>query len=77
MKTDKYLLVKGLRFAGITIALMFTAPVIISSAFKNQNHAYFWPVLIVGGILAIGAVAGGFYSIKLMMDALFGRKKQN
>ena len=77
MKTDKSLLVKGLRIAAITIALMFTAPVIISSAFKNQEHSFFWPVLIIGGLLAIGAVAGGFYSIKLMMDALFGRKKQN
>ncbi|MEO9893394.1 DUF6095 family protein [Aurantibacter sp.] len=77
MKTDKFLLIKGLRFAGITIALMFAAPVIISSAFKNQEHAFFWPVIIIGGILAIGAVAGGFYTIKLMMDGLFGRKKQN
>lgn len=74
MKTDKTLLIKGLKYMGITIALMFTAPVILSQAFKNQGHPFYWPVLIIGGLLAIGAIAGGFYSIKVIMDALFGRK---
>jgi len=77
MKTDKVLLIKGLKYIGITIALMFTAPVILSQAFKNQGHPFFWPVLIIGGLLAIAAIAGGFYSIKVIMDALFGRKNQN
>jgi len=74
MKTDKALLIKGLKYLGVTIALMFTAPVILSQAFKNQEHPFYWPVLIIGGILAIGAIAGGFYGIKVIMDALFGRK---
>lgn len=75
MKTDKDLLIKGLKQIGITIALMFTAPVVLFQAFKNQDHSFYLPVLIVGGILAIAAIASGFYSIKVIMDALFGRKK--
>lgn len=76
MHTDKELLVKGLRFIAFTIALMFTAPVIVYQAFKNQEHAWFLPVLIAGIILGIAAIALGFYSIKVIMDSLFGNKKK-
>lgn len=76
MHTDKELLVKGLRFIAFTIALMFTAPVVVYQAFKNQEHAWFLPVLIVGIILGIAAIALGFYSIKVIMDSLFGNKKK-
>jgi threonine/homoserine efflux transporter RhtA len=75
MRTDKALLIKGLKYLGITIALMFTAPVVLSQAFKNQDHPFFWPVLIVGGLLALSAIAGGFYSINVIMGALFGKRK--
>lgn len=61
---------------GITIAFMFTAPVILSQAFKNQGHPFYWPVLIIGGILALAAIAMGFYGIKVIMDALFGKKSK-
>ncbi|MCJ7468384.1 MAG: DUF6095 family protein [Maribacter sp.] len=76
MKTDKDLLIKGLKNVAYTIALMFIAPVVLFEAFKNQGHPWFWPVLIFGGLLAISAIALGFYSIKVIMDAFFGTKKK-
>lgn len=76
MPTDKELLVKGLRFIAFTIALMFTAPVIVYQAFKNENHMWFWPVFIVGILLAVTAIAMGFYSIKVIIDSLFSDKKK-
>ena len=75
MRTDKNLLVKGIKYLFFTILLMFSAPFAIYEAFKNQGHPLYWPVLILGVILAITAVAFGFYSIKLMVDAVFGKKK--
>ncbi len=75
MKTDKDLLVKGLKYVAYTIAIMFIAPVVLYEAFKNQGHPWFWPVLIIGGLLAIAAIALGFYSMKVIMDAFFGTKK--
>lgn len=76
MHTDKNILVKGLKFIAYTIALMFTAPLVLYQAFKNETHQWFWPVLITGIILAILAIGFGFYSIKLLMDALFNTKKK-
>jgi hypothetical protein len=78
MRTNKPLLLKGLKYLAYTVALMFTAPVVIYQAFKNEGHPFYWPVLIVGLVLAIAAISMGFYSIKLIMDALFNKSnKQN
>ena len=74
MSTDKDLLLKGLRFIFYTLFLMFLAPIVLFQAFKNQDHAFYIPVLIIGLILAIAAIGMGFYSIKTFIDALFGKK---
>ncbi len=68
------MLIKGVKFLLYTVALMFTAPVVLFQAFKNQDHPWYWPVLIMGLILAIMAISMGFYGIKLLVDALFSKK---
>jgi hypothetical protein len=75
VKTDKDLLIRGVKRLAYTLALMFMAPVVLYQAFKNQDHPWFLPVLIIGGLLAVGAIGMGFYSIKTLIDALFGRRK--
>lgn len=77
MKTDKVLLVKGLRRLAITVMLMFTGPVVLYQAFKNQDHPFYIPVLVVGALIALGAIVMGFLGIKTLVDALFGKKSKN
>jgi hypothetical protein len=69
------MLIKGVKRLMYTLALMFSAPTVLYQAFKNQDHPWFLPVLIVGGLLALAAVGMGFYSIKTLVDALFGGRK--
>jgi len=76
MKTDKDLLIKGLKHIAYTVVLLFTAPFVLSQAFKNQEHTFYIPILIIGIILAISAIAMGFYSVHIIMNALFNSKKQ-
>lgn len=76
MKTDRDLLIKGLKHIAYTVVLLFTAPFVLSQAFKNQEHAFYIPILIIGIILAISAIAMGFYSVHIIMNALFNSKKQ-
>ena len=76
MRTDKQLLVKGLKFLGYTVGAMFLAPFTIYQAFKNEDHPAYIPVLIIGLVLAIVAISLGFYAIKIFMDALFGGKEK-
>ena len=75
MKTDRELLAKGVKRLAYTLVLMFTAPIVLYQAFKNQEHQWYLPVLIVGGILAIAAVSMGFYAIRTLINALFSNKK--
>jgi len=75
MKTNKELLIKGVKYLAYTLVLMFTAPVVLFQAFKNTEHSFYLPVLIVGFILAIAAIVMGFYSIKVLMDGIFTGNK--
>lgn len=77
MRTDKDLLVKGLKRLGITVILMFTAPLILWQAFKNEEHPLFWPVCILGVILAGYAIIMGFKGITTIVDSVFGKKTKS
>lgn len=77
MATNSVLLVKGAKRLGLTVLLMFTAPVIIYEAFKNQGHPLYYPVLIFGIVLALGAIVSGFTGIKLLVDAIFNKKSSS
>ncbi len=66
---------KGVKNLIYTVGLMFLAPVVLYQAFKNQEHPLFIPVLVLGLILAIAAIAMGFYSIKILIQALFDDSK--
>ncbi len=74
MRTDRDLIVKGLKHFAYTIILMFTAPIVLHQAFKNEGHTYYIPVLIAGIVLAFAAIAMGFYSVRLIVNAFFGTK---
>ena len=75
MKTNKELLIKGVKYLAYTLVLMFAAPVVLFQAFKNTEHSFYIPVLIVGFILAIAAIVMGFYSIKVLMEGIFTGNK--
>ncbi|WP_396637613.1 DUF6095 family protein [Maribacter sp. R77961] len=74
MRTNKDILVKGVKQLGYTVMLMFLAPIVIWQAFKNENHPFYWPVLIIGILLAIAAIGMGFKGIKTIMNSMFGKK---
>ena len=76
MHTDKTLLVKGFQRLLASLPCMVMGPVVISQAFKNLTHQWFWPVLIVGILFAIAAIVLGFMGIKIVVDAFFGPKKK-
>ncbi|MGB3143220.1 MAG: DUF6095 family protein [Maribacter sp.] len=75
MRTNKDLLVKGLKKLAITVLLMFTAPIILWQAFKNEDKPLFWPVCILGILLGCYAVYMGFRGIMTIVDSLFGKKE--
>lgn len=76
MHTNKDVLAKGIKYLGYTVLLMFLAPIVLYQAFKNQENTLFIPVLIVGGLLAIGAIVLAFKGVNTIMKSMFGDKKK-
>lgn len=70
-RTNKDVLIKGIKLMAGSLLCMFAGPIIINSAFKNQAHPYYIPVLIVGLLIAATAIFLGFRGIKKIMDAMF------
>ena len=75
LKTDKELLLKSLVNLAYTLLLMFAAPIVLFQAFKNEGNALYPFVLQIGLLMAVAAIVMGFYSINVMMHAIFGRRK--
>jgi hypothetical protein len=71
---DKAVLQKGLIIWLRALLFMALGPVVLSSAFKNQSHSLFIPVLVVGLVLSFFAIYFGFMAIKKMMEGLFSDK---
>ncbi|WP_010517977.1 DUF6095 family protein [Croceivirga radicis] len=76
-RTDKDVLVKGIKSFLKTVFLMFLAPFVLYQAFKNTENVLYYPVLIIGIVLAIAAIYMGFRSVQLVMDAVFGKKTKS
>lgn len=49
----------------------FLGPVIVTSSFKNQEHPFFIPILILGIIVMAAAIFLIFKGIRIIMKALF------
>ena len=70
-RTDKEVLAKGIKLMVGSLVCMFAGPTIIHSAFKNQLHPLYIPVLIVGLLIAAGAIILAFKGIRKIMDSMF------
>lgn len=54
-----------------SLVCMFTGPAVIHSAFKNQEHPLYIPVLIVGLLIAAFAIIFAFKGIRKIMNSIF------
>lgn len=69
--TNQSLLMKGLKYLAGALPLSFLGPVVLFSSFKNQEHAWFIPVLIFALIAMAAAIFLMFKGISTVMKALF------
>lgn len=69
MPTNKEILNRGLKYIVWALPMFFIGPTVIMSAFKNQQHTLFIPVLGVGIIICIFAVVLVFRGLKTVMKS--------
>lgn len=69
--TNKKVLGKGIKYLAFALPLMFIGPSILFTAFNNQDHPYYIPVLSVGIIALVGAMLLFFKGIMTIVKAVF------
>ncbi|HET8838271.1 MAG TPA: DUF6095 family protein [Flavobacteriaceae bacterium] len=70
-RTNKELLAKGLKYLAGALPLTGIGPIVIFSAFNNQEHSMYIPILIFGILASIAAIFLMFKGIGIIMKALF------
>ena len=70
-RTNKALLVKGLKILLGTVFLMFTGPTLTYIALSNQSKLLFIPLLIIGIVCCLLAIYFMFKGIMNIVDSLF------
>lgn len=71
---NKRNLFRGLRAMAYAIVLAFIGPTVMTSAFKNQEHTMYIPVLSIAILMCIASIGLGFWGIKLMVKGLFNEE---
>jgi len=72
---NKNLLNNGIKYIVWALPMFFIGPTVINSAFKNQSHAMYIPILGLGIIFCIVAVVLVFKGLQTLMQSLFNDKK--
>lgn len=75
MGTNKSVLAKGVKYLAGSLPLLFLGPVVITSAFKNENHPLYVYVLALGIIIALAAMFLIFKGITTLLKSLFDADK--
>ena len=70
-RTDKNLLVKGMKKMGISLILMFVGPTIIYLTLSNKEKPLYIPLLIIGIIGCSFAVYFAFKGINTILNSMF------
>ena len=72
-RTDRNLLVDGLKTMGLTLFLAFLGPLVLHAGFSNPDKPLYIPLVIVGVLICGAAIFFGFKGIRKLMDSLFGQ----
>ncbi|SHF45332.1 hypothetical protein SAMN05444483_101167 [Salegentibacter echinorum] len=69
--TNKQVLTKGIKYLAFALPLIFIGPSILFSAFNNQDHYLYIPILILGILAMFAAVFLLFKGILTIVKAVF------
>ena len=70
-RTNKDVLVKGIKTMGLTLILMFSGPTLFYIGLSNPDKPLYIPILIIASIVCILAIYFAFKGLKTIMDSMF------
>ena len=73
-KTNKEVLVKGLKKMALSLVMMFVGPTLFYIATTNKEKPLYVPLLIISILICAGAVLLAFKGLQTIMKSMFGEK---
>ena len=74
-KTDKELLVKGIKLMALTAFLMFLGPTLMYIGLSNEDKPLYIPLVIMASLVCISSILLAFKGLKTIMDSMFSKNK--
>ena len=76
-RTNKEVLVKGLKKMIISLVMMFTGPTLFYIATTNKEKPLYIPLLIISLLICVGAIFFAFQGLQTIMNSMFTKNKSN
>lgn len=76
-RTDRDLLIKGLKKMVFSLVFMFLGPTLLYVAFSNKEKPLYIPILILAVIICGFAIYFSFKGINTILDSMFKKKSAN
>lgn len=73
-RTDKEVLMKGVKIMLLTVVLMFLGPILFYVGLSNKEKSLFIPLMIVASVILVLAVYFMYKGLKTIMSSMFGSK---
>jgi hypothetical protein len=70
-KTNREILLKGLKTMAFSLACMFLGPLLIHMAFSNKEKPLYIPILIISLAICGLAIYFAFKGINTILDSIF------
>lgn len=76
-RTNKDVLVKGLKKMAISLVMMFAGPTLFYIATTNKEKPLYIPILIISILICGGAIFFAFKGLQTIMNSMFGDKSNS
>jgi len=76
-RTNKNLLVKGLKKMALSLVMMFAGPSLFYIATTNKEKPLYIPLLIISFLICGGAIFFAFKGLQTIMNSMFESNKSN
>ena len=76
-RTNKDILVKGIKKMVISLVLMFTGPTLFYIATTNKEKPLYIPILVISLLICAGAIFFAFKGLQTIMNSMFGDKSSS
>lgn len=73
-RTNKEILIKGLKKMAISLIMMFAGPTLFYIATTNKEKPLYVPILVISLLICAGAVFLAFKGLQTIINSMFDKK---